>query len=175
MLNQCRPREIVEMLLAGEADIGIATEALEGVPEFESFTCYSWHHALVVPRGHPLADEQQPALQAIAEYPLVTYQEGVTGRSQIDAGFAAEGLVPDIVLSAIDADVIKTYVEVGLGVGIIASMAFNPERDDNLVLLPCEHLFPANTTRVAVHRGVYPRDYTRHFVSMVAPTFDQYD
>jgi LysR family cys regulon transcriptional activator len=172
VLNQCRPREIVEMLLAGEADIGIATEALDGVPELASYPCYTWHHALVVPRDHPLAMRPAPTLQDIAAYPLITYQEGVTGRSQIDAAFGAAGIDADVVLSAIDADVIKTYVEVGLGVGLVASMAFDTQRDSNLALLPCDHLFPANTTRVAVHRGVYLRDYARSFVGRVAPEID---
>jgi LysR family cys regulon transcriptional activator len=171
-LHQCSPREIVEMLLAGEADIGVATEAVEGVPELASFPCYSWHHALIVPRGHPLAAgtvSPEPSFADIAAHPIVTYHAGFTGRACIDAAFAAAGLAPDIVLSAIDADVIKTYVELGLGVGIVAPMAYDPVKDAGLVLIPCPHLFPANTTRVVVHRGVFLRDYAREFVAMVAP------
>ncbi|MBI4986567.1 MAG: CysB family HTH-type transcriptional regulator [Rhodocyclales bacterium] len=171
-LHQCSPREIVEMLVAGEADIGIATEAIEGVAELVSFPCYDWHHAVIVPQHHPLTKLPALTLEAIAAHPIVTYHEGFTGRSHIDQAFAAAGQSVDIVLSAIDADVIKTYVEVGLGIGIIAPMAFNPAKDTTLALLPAEHLFPGNTTRLAVHRGVYLRDYARQFVAMVAPGVD---
>ncbi len=171
-LHQCSPREIVEMLLAGEADIGIATEAIEGVPELVSFPCYTWHHAVIVPQGHPLTQIPELTLEAIATWPVVTYHEGFTGRSHIDEAFAKAGQSVDIVLSAIDADVIKTYVEVGLGIGIIAPMAFNAVKDSGLALLPADHLFPGNTTRLAIHRGVYLRDYARQFVGMVAQGVD---
>jgi LysR family cys regulon transcriptional activator len=171
-LHQCSPREIAEMLLAGEADIGIASESLDGVPELVTFPCYDWHHAIIVPQGHPLTKLKQLTLAEIAKYPLITYHEGFTGRSHIDAAFAKAGQTMDIVLSAIDADVIKTYVEVGLGIGIIAPMAFNPQKDSGLILLPAEHLFDSNTTRLAVHRGVYLRDYARQFVTMMAPSID---
>jgi LysR family cys regulon transcriptional activator len=172
-LHQCSPREIVEMLLAGEADIGIATEAIEGVAELVSFPCYSWHHAVIVPQGHPLTQLPVLTLEAIAAYPLVTYHEGFTGRAHIDQAFAAAGQTVDIVLSAIDADVIKTYVEIGLGIGIVAPMAFSPAKDAGLALLAADHLFDDNTTRLAVHRGVYLRDYARQFVTMVAPGVDE--
>ena len=168
-LQQCSPREIAEALVAGEADIGIATEGLSSVPELITVPCYSWSHAVIVPSGHALAAQPQPSLEAIAEYPIVTYHEGYTGRAHIDDAFAAAGLAVDVVLSAMDADVIKTYVEVGLGIGIIASMAFNPAKDTGLVLIPGDHLFPANTTRLAVRRGVFLRDYARHFIEAVAP------
>lgn len=171
-LHQCSPREIVEMLLAGEADIGIATEAVEGVPELASFPCYSWHHAVIVPRAHPLAALPAPTLADIAAHPVITYHAGFTGRARIDQTFAAAGLTPDIVLSAIDADVIKTYVELGLGIGIVAPMAYDPVKDAGLALIACPHLFPANTTHVAVRRGIYLRDYARRFVAMVAPGAD---
>jgi LysR family cys regulon transcriptional activator len=168
-LHQCSPREIAEMLAAGEADIGIATEGLALVPELITVPCYTWHHAVVVPKGHPLAAVPELTLEAIAEYPIVTYNEGFTGRAHIDSAFADAGLTVDIVLSAIDADVIKTYVEVGLGIGILASMAFNPAKDTELVMLNSDRLFADNTTRLAVRRGVYLRDYARHFIEAVAP------
>jgi LysR family cys regulon transcriptional activator len=171
-LHQCSPREIVEMLISGEADIGIATEAIDGVPELVSFPCYSWHHAVIVPQGHPLANLPVLTLEAVAAYPIITYHEGFTGRSHIDEAFAEAGQNVDIVLSAIDADVIKTYVEIGLGIGIIAPMAFNAIKDSGLALLSGDGLFPANTTRLAIHRGVYLRDYARQFVGMVAPGVD---
>ena len=169
VLHQSSPREIVDMLMAGDADIGICTEAIDGVVELASFPCYSWHHAIIVPRDHPLALLADLTLEAIAAYPIVTYHEGFTGRSHIDRAFADAGHSMDIVLSAIDADVIKTYVEVGLGVGIIAPMAFNAAKDSGLALLPGDQLFPANTTRLAVHRGVYLREYARQFIAMVTP------
>lgn len=171
-LHQSSPREIVEMLLSGEADIGIATEAIEGVSELVSFPCYTWHHAVIVPQDHPLTKLPELTLEAIAAWPIVTYHEGFTGRSQIDKVFATAEQQVDIVLSAIDADVIKTYVEIGLGIGIIAPMAFNTAKDAGLALLPGHHLFPVNTTRLAVHRGVYLREYARQFVAMMAPGVD---
>ena len=126
ILHQSSPGEIVSMLLDGVADIGIATEALESVVELASFPYYSWHHAVIVPPGHPLELAHPLTLEAIAEYPVITYHEGFTGRSGIDEAFAKAGIVLDIAMSALDADVIKTYVELGLGIGIVASMAFNP-------------------------------------------------
>ncbi len=165
-LHQAGPSEILEMLLEGEADIGIATEALEGVADLASFPYYSWHHAAVVPRDHPLATISPLTLEALAEYPIITYHEGFTGRAAIDRTFARAGLAPDIVMSALDADVIKTYVELGLGVGIVASMAYHPTRDAPLVLLESAHLFERNTTRIAVRRGHYLRGYATRFIEL---------
>ena len=122
------------MLLDGQADIGVATEALIDTPDIVAFPYYSWHHAVIVPAGHPL-EGRQLTLETLAEFPLITYNEGFTGRGKIDAAFAAAGFAPDIVMSALDADVIKSYVELGIGVGIIASMAFDAERDTGLRML----------------------------------------
>jgi len=169
VLHQASPREIAAMAAAGEADIAIATEALDGTAELATFPAYSWHHALIVPEGHPLVVSPRLTFEQIAEYPIVTYHEGFTGRAQIDAAFAEAGLVPDIVLSAIDADVIKTYVELGLGVGIIAAMAYDARKDAGLRLIPTEHLFPAQTTRIGVRIGNYLRDYAYRFVELLAP------
>ena len=168
-LHQGSPREIAELLSAGEVDIAIATEGLDSVPEVVTFPCYSWHHALIVPQGHPLTQVAEPTLAAIAEYPIVTYHEGFTGRANIDRSFAEAGVVPDIVLSAIDADVIKTYVDIGLGIGIVASMAYHPERDANLVRLDLPGLFGENTTRLALRRGVYLRSYAYAFIDALVP------
>ena len=168
-LLQGSPREIGEMLAAGEADVGIATEALDKVPELASFPYYSWHHAVIVPHGHPLLALEKITLEALADFPIVTYHEGFTGRAHVDQGFAAAGVVPDIVLSAIDADVIKTYVGLGMGVGIVASIAYDPDQDRNLVLLPVPELFPANTTRIAVRKGTYLRSYAHAFIEKVCP------
>ena len=168
-LHQGSPDEIAAMLVSGAADVGIATEALDKVPELAAFPFYSWHHALIVPHGHPLLQVANPTLEAIADYPIITYHEGFTGRTHIDKAFAEAGVVPDIVLSAIDADVIKTYVELDLGVGIVASMAYDPEKDRNLSLIPVPHLFPESTTRLAVRRGAYLRSYAYAFIEKVCP------
>ena len=169
VLHQGSPREIGELLSAGEADIAIATEWLSSVPEVVTFPYYTWHHALIVPRDHPLAERHDLSLTDIADYPIVTYHEGFTGRTNLDRRFAEAGLVPDIVLAAIDADVIKTYVDIGLGIGIIASMAYNAERDSNLVRIEVPKLFGPNTTRLALRRGVYLRSYAYDFVQMLVP------
>lgn len=168
-LLQGSPQEIAELVVSGRADIGIATEAINKVPELASFPYYSWHHAIIVPDGHPLLDCRPITLEALAEYPVITYHEGFTGRAHVDAAFADAGVVPDIVLSAIDADVIKTYVGLGLGVGIVASVAYHPEQDRNLQLIEVPHLFPANTTHLAVRRGTYLRSYAHAFIEKVCP------
>ncbi|NMG43711.1 CysB family HTH-type transcriptional regulator [Aromatoleum toluvorans] len=172
-LHQGSPEEIVSMLLDSQADIGIATEALADVAELASFPYYSWHHSVIVPAGHPLESAPPLTLEAIAEYPLITYHEGFTGRSMIDRAFAAGGLAPDVAMSAMDADVIKTYVELGLGVGIVASMAFQPGREGELRQLDSSHLFPANTTRIAVRRGHYLRGFAYRFIEMCSPTLGE--
>ncbi|WP_371325438.1 CysB family HTH-type transcriptional regulator [Dechloromonas sp. ZY10] len=172
-LLQGSPGEITELLSSGRADVGIATEGLERSQELVSFPVYSWHHAIIVPQGHPLLEQPDVTLEKLAEHPLVTYHEGFTGRAQIDQAFAAAGIVPDIVLSAIDADVIKTYVALGLGVGIVASLAYDREQDRNLELLPASHLFPANTTRLAVRRGTYLRSYAHAFIEKLCPELSE--
>lgn len=172
-LHQGSPREIVQLVQEGKADIGIATESLLDVADLVSFPCYDWHHAVIVPQGHPLVQQAELTLAAIAQYPIVTYHEGFTGRSRIDQRFSEAGLSPDIVLSAIDADVIKTYVETGLGVGIIAEMAFNPVRDVGLKRLPVGNLFSTNTTRLALRRGRYLRSYVYRFIEHFAPALQE--
>nr|MCU0955577.1 LysR substrate-binding domain-containing protein [Hyphomicrobium sp.] len=129
VLHEASPSEIVAMLRDGRADIGIATEALQDVPELATFSWYTWHHGIVVPSEHPLGREKVLTLEAIAEWPIVTYQTGFTGRSRIDEAFQHADIIPEIVMTALDADVIKAYVELELGVGIIASHAFSAERD----------------------------------------------
>lgn len=163
VLHQGSPAEIVSLLQSGEADVGIATEALGRDEAFVTFPFYEWHHAVVVPQDHPLT-AQALTLEALAEQPLITYHEGYTGRARIDASFAQAGLAPDIVMSALDADVIKTYVQVGLGVGIIAAIAFEPNRDAGLQRLDASHLFPVNTTRIALKRGHYLRGFAYRFL-----------
>ena len=171
-LRQASPAQIVEMVMSGEADIGISTEALDR-SGLVTFPAYSWHHVVVVPEGHPLTRVHPLTLEALAEYPIVTYDEAFTGRSHIDAAFAAAGLAPDVVLTAIDADVIKTYVDVGLGVGIVASMAVDARRDVGLTILDAGHLFESNTTRLGLRRGVFLRAYTYRFIEMFSRQLDE--
>jgi LysR family cys regulon transcriptional activator len=165
-LHQASPTEIVTMLLDGQADIGIATEALAGVAELSSFPYHTWHHSVIVPVGHPLDCTAPLTLETIAECPIITYHEGITGRAHIDQTFSEVGLAPDIVMSALDADVIKAYVGLGLGIGIVASIAFDAARDTNLRLLDTAHLFEENTTRIALHRGHYLRGYAYRFIEL---------
>ena len=173
-LHQCNPDEIVSMLKAGKVDIGIATEALhEHGQLFVCFPFYHWHHAVVVPEGHPLDDGKPLTLEKIAEHPIVTYHEGVTGRARIDEAFAAADLSPDIVLTALDADVIKTYAELGLGVGLVASMAYQKKRDIGLALLDTGTLFPRNTTYLALRRGHFLRSYAYQFLQLCSSALNE--
>ena len=172
-LHQGSPDEIVSMLLDGQADIGVATEAIAEVSELASFPYYSWHHSIIVPAGHALERVRPLTLESITEFPLITYHEGFTGRTLIDKTFASAGLAPDVAMSAMDADVIKTYVELELGVGIVASMAFQPGREGELRQLDCSHLFPVNTTRIAVRRGHYLRGFAYRFIEMCSPTLSE--
>jgi len=170
-LHQGSPKQVAEMLLSGEADLGVATEALAQYEALVTLPCYRWTHSIVVPPGHPLLALAEPVtLQQLAEYPIITYEVGYTGRSHIDEAFAREGLQPDIVLSAMDADVIKTYVELGMGVGIVASIALDPERDRHLRMLDARHLFEFNVTRLAIRRGAWLRGYVYSFIETFAPT-----
>ena len=168
-LQQGSPTQIAQMVIAGHADIAIATEALDHYPELLALPGYTWHHCVVVPQGHPLTKVKLLTAEALARYPLITYSPEFTGRSHIDQAFAAKGLKMDLVLTAIDADVIKTYVELGLGVGVIAAMAYDDKRDARLSAIDAGHLFRDNTTRLAVKRAAYLRRYTYAFIQMFAP------
>ncbi len=172
-LHQGSPTEIATMLRQGTADIGIATEALDGEADLVVFPWYEWRHAAIVPRDHPLAASGRFTLADLAEQPLITYHEGFTGRGRIDRAFADAGLAPDIVMSALDADVIKTYVELGLGVGIVASMAWHPKKDEGLALLDGEDVFPVNVTRIGVRRGHYLRGFAYRFIELCAPALTE--
>jgi LysR family cys regulon transcriptional activator len=132
--------------------------------------CYRWTHSIVVPPGHPLLDGSTVDLAALAAHPIITYEQGYTGRAHIDKAFAGAGLAPEIVLTAMDADVIKTYVELGMGVGIVASIAVDSDRDQHLRVLDARHLFEVNLTRLAVRRGAWLPDYAFRFIESFAPT-----
>ncbi|MEZ3499067.1 HTH-type transcriptional regulator Cbl [Pantoea sp. KPR_PJ] len=165
-LNQGSPQEIVAMLLAGEADVGIASELLVNNGSLAAFPWFSWHHALLVPREHELVQQQPVTLSTLSRYPLITYRQGITGRSRVDRAFQGAGLKPDIVLSAQDSDVVKTYVELGLGVGILADQACETEQDDALVRIDARHLFDANTVWLGLKRGQLQRNYVWQFMEL---------
>ncbi len=168
-LHQGSPRQVAQMLLDGEADVGIATEALADYPQLIALPCYRWTHSVIVPPGHALLDAPL-TLEALAQHPLITYDTGFTGRMRIDDAFAQRGIAPNIVLAAMDADVIKTYVQLGMGVGIIAGIAYEAERDTQLRALDAGGLFGINHTKLAVRRGSYLRGYVYSFVESFAPT-----
>jgi len=163
-LRQGSPTQISELVTSGEADIAIATEAIELYEDLVMLPCYEWNRCVLAPPGHPLLKAKKLTLEAMAKFPIITYDFAFTGRSKMNQAFADRGLTPNVVLTAIDADVIKTYVEVGLGVGIVASMAFDATRDAGLKRLDASHLFEANTTRIAVRRGHYLRGYAYRFL-----------
>lgn len=168
-LQQSAPDQIVESVALGRAHIGIATEMLNQHDHLVSFPCYRWNHILVAPKKHPILREKHITIDHLANYPLITYDQRFTGRGHIDRAFSAAGIQPDIVLTAMDADVIKDYVSLNFGVGIIASMAFQPRRDKLLSAIDASHLFEANTTWIAVKKGSYLRDYTYAFMTHFAP------
>lgn len=172
-LHQGSPSEIADMLLSGQAEIGIATETLASTPQLATFPYYAWHHGVVIPEGHELARAGALTLEVLAEYPIITYHEGFAGRGNIDRAFHDAGLSPDVVMSAMDADVLKTYVGLGLGVGIIAAMAFDAKRDAPLRLLPANDLFQPNTTWIAVRQGSYLRRYAYRFIELCSPTLTE--
>ena len=175
-LQQSSPEHIAEWVLSGKADIGIATEGLSAFPYLVSFPCYRWSHLVVAPEGHPIFTSAKPLrLEDLAEYPLITYDQGFTGRSHIDDAFAAAALAPDIVLTAMDSDVIKQYVALGMGVGIVASMAFDHGRDKGMRAIEASHLFAPNVTRLAVRRGSYLRAYAFHFIEQFAQGYTRAD
>jgi len=165
-LNQGSPQEIVTMLLAGEADIGIASEMLVNNSSLAAFPWFSWHHALLVPEGHELVQNQPVSLSTLGRYPLITYRQGITGRSRVDRAFQAAGLKPDIVLSAQDSDVVKTYVKLGLGVGILADQACETEENGDLERLDATHLFDASTVWLGLKRGQLQRNYVWQFLEL---------
>jgi len=165
-LNQGSPQEIVNMLLAGEADIGIASEMLVNNSSLAAFPWFSWHHALLVPKEHELMQNQPVSLSTLSRYPLITYRQGITGRSRVDRAFQAAGLKPDIVLSAQDSDVVKTYVRLGLGVGILADQACETEENDDLVRVEATHLFDASTVWLGLKRGQLQRNYVWQFLEL---------
>ena len=167
-LHQGTPHQVAEMLISGEADVGIATEALATYDQLVALPCFRWTHSAIVPPGHPLLDGAPLTLERLARFPIITYNTGYTGRTRIDHAFGRAGLEIDLVITAMDADVIKTYVGLGLGVGIVASIAFDEERDRDLRAIDARHLFEMNLTRLAVRRGAFLRGYVYDFIETFA-------
>ncbi|HUF20888.1 MAG TPA: HTH-type transcriptional regulator CysB [Burkholderiales bacterium] len=168
-LHQGNPTQISELTTSGEADFAIATEAIELYEDLVMLPCYEWNRAVLTPPGHALLKSRRLTLEAVAKYPIITYDFAFTGRSRINEAFSKKGLAPNVVLTAIDADVIKTYVELGLGVGIVAMMAYDPKRDLNVRAIDASHLFEASTTRIGIRRNSYLRGYMYDFIEMFAP------
>ncbi len=168
-MHQGTPMQIAEMAANGAVDFAIATEAMELFSDLIMMPCYRWNRSVIVPRDHPLARLSELTLADVAEYPLVTYVFGFTGRSRLDEAFQAQGLTPRVVFTAADADVIKTYVRLGLGVGIIASMAFDPKADPGLVAINADKLFRPSITQVGFRKGTFLRGYMYEFIQRFAP------
>ncbi|QBQ54687.1 HTH-type transcriptional regulator CysB [Nitrosococcus wardiae] len=166
---QGTPHQIAEMAATGTVDLAIATEAIELFEDLAMLPCYDWNRSVVVPPNHPLLSCRPLTLEAVAKYPIVTYVFGFTGRSKLDKAFASKELVPNVILTATDADVIKTYLHLGLGIGIIASMAFDPEQDAPLKAIDASHLFEPSTTHIGIRRGTYLRRYIYAFIELFAP------
>jgi LysR family cys regulon transcriptional activator len=171
-LHQGSPKQVAELLLSGEADIGVATEALADYADLVALPTYQWTHAVIVPPQHPLAVDAGRAipltLARLAQFPIITYEPGYTGRSHIDDAFKRQGMTFNLVLSAMDADVIKTYVDLGMGVGIIAGIAYDEARDTHLRAIDARHLFASNMTRLAIRRGSFLRSYVYDFIHTFA-------
>lgn len=168
-LRQGSPTEICDMVRSGKADIAIATEAIEHFDDLVMLPCYQWNRCVIVPPEHPLLAEKLLTLEAIAQYPIITYDYSFTGRSKINSAFKQRGLTPNVVMTAIDADVIKTYVALGLGVGVVAAMAYDPEQDQHLRALDAGHLFESSTTRIGIRRKTYLRGFAFEFIELFAP------
>jgi LysR family cys regulon transcriptional activator len=172
-IHQGNPTQVSEQVQSGEADIGIATEAISHYDKILCLPAYQWNRCVVVPHGHPLIKDVPLTLKKLTAYPLITYDFAFTGGSLVSRVFNQEGLEPNVVLTAIDADVIKTYVGLGLGVGLLANMAYDAERDTNLVAIDARHLFPDSTTFVGVRRDAYLRKFAYDFIQLLAPNFDR--
>lgn len=168
-MHQGTPTQISEMAVKGTADFAIATEGMELFNELIMMPCYRWNRCVIVPKGHPLASVEKLTLKLLSEQPLVTYVFGFTGRSKLDDAFSEQELAPKVIFTAADADVIKTYVRLGLGVGIVAKMAVDPELDDDLVVIDASHLFESSVTQLGFRRGTYLRGFMYDFIEAFAP------
>ncbi len=169
-LKQGNPKQCADWVAGSEADIAIATEALSLDPLLVTLPCYRWNRCVIAPPKHPLVKEKVLTIEALAKYPLITYDNAFTGRSQIDRAFASAGMVPNVALTALDSDVIKTYVRLNVGVGILAEMAYEPKIDTDLKRLDASHLFSPSVTRVGLRRNAFLRRFAYDFIVMFAPS-----
>ena len=172
-LHQGAPDQVARMVIEETAEIGIATESLANYPELVTLPCYEWQHVLVLPAAHALSQKERLTLEDIAFEPLITYHPSFTGRTRIDNAFAQRQLTPRVVLEAIDSDVIKTYVRLGLGIGIVAEMAVAADKDTDLATRPLGQLLGQNVARIALKRGAYLRDFVYHFASLLSDRLDK--
>jgi LysR family cys regulon transcriptional activator len=172
-LHQGAPAQVAQMVMDEVAEIGIATESLADYPELVTLPCYEWEHMLVIPKTHPLAGKVRITLEDLAAEPIITYHPSFTGRTRIDKAFAAKNLTPRIALEAIDSDVIKTYVRLGLGVGIVAEMAVKDGLEDDLVARPASQLFGKNVARIAFKRSAYIRHFVYDFAALLSDRLDR--
>jgi len=172
ILHQGNPVQVAEEVVAGRADLAIATEALDRYPDLVMLPCYQWNRVVVAPHGHPVLDAAPLTLEQLARHPLLSYDSAFTGQGRINEAFARRGLPARMVLTALDADVIKTYVRLGMGVGIIAGMAYDAAQDSDLAMVDAAHLFTSSTTRIAIRKGAYLRRYTYAFIESFAPRLD---
>ena len=168
-MHQGTPMQISELAADGTVDFAIATEALELFSDLIMMPCYRWDRTIIVPKNHVLASKSSISLEEVAAFPIVTYVFGFTGRSKLDEAFIQKGLAPKVVFTAADADVIKTYVRLGLGIGIVAKMAYNEELDDDLVALDASHLFESSVTKIGFRRGTFLRGFMFDFIQQFAP------
>lgn len=172
-IHQGNPTQVAEQVASGEADLGIATEAISSYDKIFCLPLYRWNRCIVLPHDHSLLRDPPLTLKKITQYPLITYDFGFTGSSIVSGVFNREGLTPNIVLTAIDADVIKTYVNLGLGIGLLANMAYDKERDINLAMIDASHLFPESTTYLGIRRDAYLRGFVYAFIQLLAPGYDR--
>jgi len=172
-LHQGEPNQVAKMVIDEVADVGMATESLARFPELVTLPCYEWQHMIVMPADHPLTQLDTIRLQDLAQLPLITYHPSFAGRTKIDHAFEAKQLKPNVVLEAIDSDVIKTYVQLGMGIGIIAEVALREALPPELVARPAGHLFGKNITRIAFKRGSYLRNFVYEFAQLVSPALDR--
>ena len=168
-MHQGTPMQISEMAVDGAVDFAIATEALDLFSDLLMMPCYRWNRCVLVPKDHPLAELSSLTIEAVAAHPIVTYVFGFTGRSKLDEAFLEKGLIPKVVFTAADADVIKTYVRLGLGIGIVAGMAYDESADSDLVALDASHLFASSVTKIGCRRGTFLRGYMYEFIEDFAP------
>ncbi len=173
-IQQGTPEQVAMLLEQGDVDIGIATEVLASRDSLVALPCYQWSRSIITRQAHPLAEKHSVTLEDIVQYPIITYVQGFTGRYKQDEIFNSHHLQPNIVLTAVDADVIKTYVRLGLGIGIIADMAFNKEQDSDLYVLNAKHLFGISTSQIAIKKDRYIKPYVYPFIEMFAPHLTQW-